>query len=70
MAAMGDGIGEAAVLLAITLLLLLFASAFNAIGFYLTGKPRTGWRKIELAVFQIPLLLIVYLAGSFVLRFS
>lgn len=68
MSCMGNGIGEAVILLATSLALLLVASLLNAIGFAVSSPPRTGWRKFELAAFQIPLILIGITAMQFFVR--
>lgn len=65
---MGNGIGEAIILLAISLVLLSLASLLNAIGFTISPVPRTGWRKFELVVFQIPWILMVITAVQFFAR--
>lgn len=68
MSCMGSGIGQALILLATSLALLLVAAMLNAIGFAVASTPRTGLRKFELVAFQIPLVLIATVAIQFFVR--
>ncbi len=59
---LGDSVTNAISFLAPGLVLLLAAALLNAIGFAISPPPRTGLRKFELFLFQIPLLLLAIIA--------
>jgi hypothetical protein len=70
MANIGADIGDGLLVIAITFASFLLASLFNAADFFLAVKPRAGGRKFELAIFQIPLLLIVAIFMLFAFTFG
>ncbi len=65
MSCMANGIGEAAAVLAAGLLAAVIASVVNLVAFLMHRASASAWRKVELGVFQLPLLLFLLMAAAF-----
>lgn len=70
MGQMGNGVGDALVLLFIMLLAALSCAFANGLAFWLSPAPTSRARKFELSLFLLPALVILWFALAFAFNWN